>query len=291
MTETIRWERDSDGIVVLTLDDPNQSANTMNADFQASLGQIVDRLVAERDSITGVVLTSAKRTFFAGGDLRDLIEATPKQAEELTATTNKLKARLRALETLGKPVVAALNGSALGGGFELALAAHHRIAAEVPGSTIGLPEVTFGLLPGGGGVVRTTRLLGIQRAVRDVLVQGQRYPVARARDLGLIDDLVATVDQLVPKAKEWIRANPDAVQPWDAEGYRIPGGSPSDPAVAVQLSVLSALLRKQTRGAPLPAPRGSWPPRWRARRWTSTPRPASRPATSSASSPVRWPRT
>ncbi|HVW45313.1 MAG TPA: enoyl-CoA hydratase-related protein, partial [Amycolatopsis sp.] len=141
MTNTIRWESDADGIVVLTLDDPNQSANTMNADFQESLAQVLDRLESEKDSITGVVITSAKKTFFAGGDLNDLIRATPEDAKELTDTTNAMKVRLRRLETLGKPVVAAINGAALGGGLEIALATHHRIAADVKGSVIGLPEV------------------------------------------------------------------------------------------------------------------------------------------------------
>ncbi|MGW5107467.1 3-hydroxyacyl-CoA dehydrogenase NAD-binding domain-containing protein [Nocardia sp. NPDC004123] len=255
MTNTIRWDQDADGIVVLTLDDPNQPANTMNADFQESFGQVVDRLEAERDSITGVVIASAKSSFFAGGDLRDLIRATPEHTEHVTESTTALNARLRRLETLGKPVVAAINGLCLGGGFEIVLATHHRIAANVEGVVVGSPEVTFGLMPGAGGVVRTTRLLGIQQALRTVLMRGQRHNPVRAKEFGLIDELVSTVDELLPKAKEWIKANPGAVQPWDAEGYRIPGGSPSDPAFAAHLQALTATLRKQVKGAPMPAPR------------------------------------
>ncbi|PXY21013.1 3-hydroxyacyl-CoA dehydrogenase NAD-binding domain-containing protein [Prauserella muralis] len=258
MTEakTIRWEQDSDGIVTLTMDDPKQSANTMNADYRESMGVIVDRLEAERDSITGVVLTSAKKTFFAGGDLNDLIQATPEHAEEITRSSNELKAQLRRLETFGKPVVAAINGAALGGGLEIALACHHRIAADVKGSQIGLPEVTLGLLPGGGGVVRTVRLLGIQSAILNVLVQGQRHKPAKALELGLVHELVGSVDELLPKAKEWIKANPDGgVQPWDAKGYKIPGGSPSNPSFAANLPAFPANLRKQLKGAPMPAPR------------------------------------
>jgi 3-hydroxyacyl-CoA dehydrogenase/enoyl-CoA hydratase/3-hydroxybutyryl-CoA epimerase len=254
-TKTIRWDKDGDGIVVLTLDDPKQSANTMNADFQESFRQTVDRLEAEKDSITGVVLASAKKTFFAGGDLNDLIRTTPEDAAELTKTTVEMKARLRALETLGKPVVAAINGAALGGGLEIALATHHRIAADVPGNVIGLPEATLGLLPGGGGIVRTVRLLGIQSAILNVLVQGQRHKPAKALELGLIDEVVAGVDELLPKAKAWIKANPDAVQPWDVKGYQIPGGSPADPAFAANLPAFPATLRKQLKGAPMPAPR------------------------------------
>ncbi|RSN65702.1 3-hydroxyacyl-CoA dehydrogenase [Amycolatopsis sp. WAC 04182] len=258
MTEakTIRWEQDADGIVVLTLDDPKQSANTMNADFRESLGVVVDRLEAEKDSITGVVLTSAKKTFFAGGDLNDLIQAKPEHAAEITASSAQMKGQMRRLEQLGKPVVAAINGAALGGGLELALATHHRIAADVKGSQIGLPEVTLGLLPGGGGVVRTVRLLGIQSALLNVLLQGQRHRPAKAKELGLVHELVGTVEELVPAAKAWIKANPEGgVQPWDVKGYKIPGGTPSNPSFAANLPAFPANLRKQIKGANMPAPR------------------------------------
>ncbi len=157
MTEqsTIRWQQDADGVVILTLDDPSQSANTMNAAYAASMRTMVDRLVAEKDAITGVIITSAKKTFFAGGDLGDLISIQPEDAARFFDEITEIKAQLRTLETLGKPVVAAINGAALGGGLEIALATHHRIAADVRGSQIGLPEATLGLLPGGGGVTRT----------------------------------------------------------------------------------------------------------------------------------------
>jgi 3-hydroxyacyl-CoA dehydrogenase / enoyl-CoA hydratase / 3-hydroxybutyryl-CoA epimerase len=257
MTEatTIRWERDADGIVLLTLDDPGQSANTMNAAYTASMGAIVDRLEAEQDTITGVVLTSAKKTFLAGGDLNDLIKLTPADAARSTADTRRVKAQLRRLETLGRPVVAAINGAALGGGLELALATHHRIVADVPGAVVGLPEVTLGLLPGGGGIVRTVRLLGLQKALTEVLLQGQRHGPASALALGLVDEVVGSVADLVPAAKKWIKANPGAVAPWDVKGYRIPGGSPASPALAENLPAFPATLRKQLHGAPMPAPR------------------------------------
>jgi len=253
--KTIRWEQDDDGIVVLTLDDPQQSANTMNADFRASLGAVVDRLESEKDTVTGVVVTSAKKTFFAGGDLNDLIQARPEHAEEITRSTGELKAHLRRLESLGKPVVAAINGAALGGGLEIALACHHRIAADAPGSRIGFPEVTLGLLPGAGGVARTVRLLGIQNAVLNWLAQGQRHKPAKAVELGLVHELVSTVDELVPRAKEWVKANPEVTQPWDVKGYKIPGGTPSTPSFAANLPAFPANLRKQLKGAPMPAPR------------------------------------
>ncbi|MEU4521260.1 3-hydroxyacyl-CoA dehydrogenase NAD-binding domain-containing protein [Amycolatopsis sp. NPDC024027] len=255
-SKTIRWEQDADGIVTLTLDDPNQSANTMNAAFRESLGVTVDRLEAEKDSITGVVITSAKKTFFAGGDLNDLIQAKPEHAAELTEGSSLMKGQMRRIEQLGKPVVAAINGAALGGGLEIALATHHRIAADVKGSQIGLPEVTLGLLPGGGGVCRTVRLLGIQSALLNVLLQGQRHRPAKALELGLVHELVGSVEELVPAAKAWIKANPEGgVQPWDVKGYKIPGGTPSNPSFAANLPAFPANLRKQIKGANMPAPR------------------------------------
>ena len=251
---TIRYDRDDDGIVTLTLDDPNQSANTMNEGFLVSFGEVVDRLVAEREEITGVVITSAKKTFFAGGDLRDLLAVEPGQAEAVAADVERLHRPLRALETLGRPVVAAIGGAALGGGLELALATHHRIAVNAGGVRIGLPEVTLGLLPGGGGIVRTVRLLGIVPALTRVLLEGARHSAQKAHDLGLIDELVASADDLVPAAKAWIADHPDAAQPWDTEGYRIPGGTPASASIARLLPAMPANLRKQLKGAPYPAP-------------------------------------
>ncbi|WP_190821542.1 3-hydroxyacyl-CoA dehydrogenase NAD-binding domain-containing protein [Saccharopolyspora pogona] len=252
---TIRWESDADGIVVLTLDDPQQQANTMNERYQRSMAETVQRLEDERDNITGVVLTSAKRTFFAGGDLRELVQARPGDAERVAETTTGVKRQLRRLETLGVPVVAALGGTALGGGLEIALACHHRIALKNPEARFGFPEVTLGLLPGAGGVVRTVRLLGIADALLNVLLQGQRLRPEKAAEIGIVDQLVDTPEQLLTDAKEWIKANPEAAQPWDRPGHKIPGGTPSNPKFAANLPAFPANLRKQLKGAPLPAPR------------------------------------
>ncbi|GAA4007741.1 3-hydroxyacyl-CoA dehydrogenase NAD-binding domain-containing protein [Allokutzneria multivorans] len=255
MTETIRWESLEDGIVLLTLDDPGQQANTMNEGFQRSIVEITDRLHAERDGITGVILTSAKKTFFAGGDLKDLGRIQPENAQLAFDATQRMKAALRRLETLGRPVVAALNGAALGGGLEIALATHHRIALDDPKARFGLPEVTLGLLPGGGGVARTVRMLGIVDALMKVLLQGKQMRVQEAKDTGLIDEIVQTPEELISRAREWIKANPEAVQPWDVKGHKIPGGTPSNPKFAANLPAFPANLRKQLKGAPLPAPR------------------------------------
>ncbi|TPG23988.1 3-hydroxyacyl-CoA dehydrogenase NAD-binding domain-containing protein [Mycolicibacterium hodleri] len=257
MTEnTIQWDKDSDGIVTLTLDDPTGSANVMNEHYQQSMEKAVERLVSEADSVTGVVITSAKKTFFAGGDLKGMINLGPENAGEAFDMVETVKRDLRKLETLGKPVVAAINGAALGGGLEIALACHHRIAADVKGSQIGLPEVTLGLLPGGGGVTRTVRMFGIQKAFMEILSQGTRFKPAKAAEIGLVDRVVPTVEELVPAAKAWIKANPDShVQPWDAKGYKMPGGTPSSPGLAGILPSFPALLKKQLKGAPMPAPR------------------------------------
>ncbi|MEV6660750.1 3-hydroxyacyl-CoA dehydrogenase NAD-binding domain-containing protein [Nocardia fluminea] len=256
MTDNIiGWEKDADGVVVLTIDDPSQGANTMNDAYLASMNATVERLEAEKDDITGVVITSGKKTFFAGGDLKNMMKVGPDNAAEVVKMVTDVKAPLRRLEQLGKPVVAAINGAALGGGLEIALATHYRIAADVKGSAIGLPEVSLGLLPGGGGVTRTVRMLGLQNALMQVLLQGQRHRVTKAKEIGLIDEVVATVEELIPAAKAWIAANPEAAQPWDKKGYRIPGGTPSTPAFAANLPAFPANLRKQIKGTNMPAPR------------------------------------
>ncbi len=253
---TIKWDKDADGIVTLTLDDPTGSANVMNEHYKESMHKAVERLVAEKDSIKGVVITSGKKTFFAGGDLKHMINAGPENAGDVFTEVEDIKRDLRSLETLGVPVVAAINGAALGGGLEIALACHHRIAADVKGLVVGFPEVTLGLLPGGGGVTRTVRMLGIQNAFMSVLSQGNRFKPAQAKEIGLIDEIVTSTDELVPAAKAWIKANPEShTQPWDAKGYKMPGGTPSSPALAAILPSFPSLLRSQLKGAPMPAPR------------------------------------
>ncbi len=253
--KAVRAEKGEDGIVVVTLDDPGRSANTMNDRYIEAMGECVDALVADRENLAGVIITSAKKTFFAGGDLDFLSRATPADAPAVMEQSMVAKRQLRRLETLGKPVVAAMNGTALGGGLEIGLACHHRIGLDAKGVVYGLPEVTLGLLPGGGGVVRTVRMLGIANAVMNVLVQGQRHKPAKALEIGILDELAATPEEMLDKARAWIAAHPDAKQPWDEPGYRIPGGTPSTPKLAAILPAFPATLRKQLKGAPMPAPR------------------------------------
>jgi 3-hydroxyacyl-CoA dehydrogenase / enoyl-CoA hydratase / 3-hydroxybutyryl-CoA epimerase len=250
----IRYERAADGIVTLTIDDPDQTANTMNLTYAAAMTATMDRLEAEREDVTGVIVTSAKTTFFAGGDLPMMSRVTQRDVPELFALLGTIKRDLRRLETYGRPVVAAINGAALGGGLEVALACHHRIALDVPGTRLGFPEVTLGLLPGAGGVTRTVRMLGLGPALTVWLLTGRRYKPADARDNGLVDQIATTEAELITLAREWIITNPDAAQPWDRPGYRMPGGTPAHPKLAAQLPAFPATLRKQLKGNRMPAP-------------------------------------
>jgi 3-hydroxyacyl-CoA dehydrogenase/enoyl-CoA hydratase/3-hydroxybutyryl-CoA epimerase len=263
MTETaqhsaVRYERDADGVVTLTLDDPTAGANTMNELYLDSMATALDRLGSELDDVVGVVVTSAKKTFFAGANLREMVKAGPEDASAVFAMAERAKAQLRRLETCGKPVVAAINGAALGGGLEIALACHHRVALDAS-YEIGLPEVSLGLLPGGGGVTRTVRMLGLYDALTGVLLQGPRMRPADALEKGLVDELVAAPEELVPAARVWALAHRDdaeaATQPWDRPGYKMPGGTPSSPKLAALLPAFPANLRKQLKGADYPAPK------------------------------------
>jgi 3-hydroxyacyl-CoA dehydrogenase/enoyl-CoA hydratase/3-hydroxybutyryl-CoA epimerase len=249
----ISWDL-ADGVVTLTMDDPSASANTMNEAYLAAMGAVVERLQAE-SGLKGVVITSAKSTFFAGGNLQMLSQIQPSDAAQVFDTVEEVKRQLRVLETLGVPVVAAINGSALGGGLEIALACHHRIVADDNRIELGVPEVTLGLLPGGGGVTRTVRMLGLQDALMKVLLQGQRMKPAHAQSVGIVDEVVPA-DDLLAAAYRWIASyDGDAKQPWDRDGYKIPGGTPSSPKLAAFLPAFPANLRKQLKGAPYPAPR------------------------------------
>lgn len=247
----IQYEKNADNIVILTLDSPNQSANTMNADFRVALEDIVSKLQADAE-ISGIIFRSAKKTFFAGGDLDELIQAEPDHATTFFNMIEEMKAKLRYIETRGIPVVAALNGTALGGGWELALGCHHRIALNDAKAKFGLPEVTLGLLPGGGGVVRMVRLLGLQNAF-PFLMEGKQFGVDKAKSLGLIHDTAETEEELFEKALTWVKANPISQQPFDVKGYKIPDGDPKTPAVAQMLAIAPAMLRDKTKGC-YPAP-------------------------------------
>ena len=252
MTDAVRYEV-KDGIGHIVLDDPNQSANTMNDAYRAGMAKAVDAYVAdvEAGTVKGAVISSAKKTFFAGGDLKLMLQATQDDAPALFENVESIKATLRKLETAGKPVASAINGAALGGGLEIALATHHRVAAEGK-YKIGLPEATLGLLPGGGGVTRTVRMFGLADALMKVLLQGPQFAPAKAQALGLVDEVVAP-EALLDTAVKWVQDHADdeeaATQPWDRKGYKMPGGKPSTPSLAAILPSFPSNLKKQLKGA------------------------------------------
>ena len=237
------YEKDANGVVTVTMDMAGP-VNSMSEAFLPALQDTVEKLEAEGD-LTGVVLASAKKTFFAGGDLNSLCQVTEENAETFFNEAQAIKAEFRRLEKLGKPTVAAINGAALGGGLELALACHYRIAWDNKAVQLGFPEVTLGLLPGGGGVVKAIYLMGLM-ASNEYLIEGKRVAPAKAKEAGLINETVDSLDDLIPRAKAWIAENQDneaaCTQPWDTKGYKIPGGNANHPAVAQMLPVASAMI-------------------------------------------------
>ncbi|MBR7837833.1 enoyl-CoA hydratase/isomerase family protein [Actinospica durhamensis] len=242
----MRYDRDDDGVVTLTLDLPG-SANVMNSTYRTAMAGAVGRLEAERATIAGVVITSAKKSFFAGADLNELIRATPELLDEFTSMLTDVKGQMRRLERLGVPVAAAVTGSALGGGLELALACHHRVCWDDASVRIGLPETTLGLLPGGGGVTRSVRMMGVQAAL-GLITEGRQLRPAAALAAGWVDELVPSRADVVERARAWVLANPSATQPWDRPGHRVPDLRPLDPSTYGLLSAAPAVSYQRTHG-------------------------------------------
>ncbi len=249
--QTIRYEL-ADGIATLTMDEPGSPVNTMCAQWQEDLTAAVQQVLEDQDAIRGIVLASAKSTFFAGADLKATMRLRAEDAPGVFRGVEQMKRNFRALETLGKPVVACLNGAALGGGWEVALAAHCRVAVDNPKIQFGLPEVTLGLIPGASGITKMTRLLGLLGA-QPYLIESRLFSPREAVELGLVQELVNDPAALRPAALAWIAGHPQAQQPWDAKDYRMPGGTPSNPKIAAALAVAPAMLKQKTRGL-YPAP-------------------------------------
>jgi 3-hydroxyacyl-CoA dehydrogenase/enoyl-CoA hydratase/3-hydroxybutyryl-CoA epimerase len=252
--DIVRYAVDADGIATLTLDDPGRSMNVIDQAFMDSLGDCIDRIQADAQ-VRGAILTSGKDSFVAGADLLAMEANLDRMAgdsiETLFDKCGTLSRLLRRLETCGKPLVAAINGVAMGGGFEICLACHHRIASDAPGVMVGLPEVQVGLLAAAGGTQRLPRLIGIL-AASPWLLEGKHFSAAKARDAGAIDAVVPAGD-LLAAARRWLLETPRAVQPWDVKGFQIPGGGPLDPRVAPAFVVGNAMLQAST-GGNLPAP-------------------------------------
>lgn len=253
--KTIRYEL-KDGIATLTFDEEGSPVNTMCLQWQDDLSEATAQVVKDKDSIRGILLASAKKTFFAGADLKGVMRMQPADAPRVFHEIERIKKNFRTLETLGKPVVSLLNGSALGGGWEVALVGHYRVALEDPKIQFGLPEVTLGLIPGGTGITKMTRLLGLMGAY-PYIIESKLFSPGEALELGLVHELVPDAVSLRSAALAWIDKHASgaapAHQPWDDKNYKMPGGTPSNPKVAGALSVAPAMLRQKTRGL-YPAP-------------------------------------
>lgn len=246
----IRYEIDNDKIVTLTIDMEGRTMNVINDEFGAGMSKALDQLFAEPE-VAGVIVTSGKDTFVAGADIEMLWSLqTPEQAFN---AVEEFKKALRKLEKWGKPVVAGITGTALGGGLEIALACHHRICINNPKTKLGLPEVKLGILPAGGGVTRMVRILGLQEAF-PYLAEGKEVNPEKALSAGIIHELAADRDEMMSKARAWIKANPKSKAPWDEDKFKLPGGAPTQPHVAQMLAIAPAILRKKTfNNYPAPA--------------------------------------
>jgi 3-hydroxyacyl-CoA dehydrogenase/enoyl-CoA hydratase/3-hydroxybutyryl-CoA epimerase len=255
ITKTIRYEL-ANGIATITFDEQGSPVNTMCLQWQDDLDAVAAQALKDKAELRGIVLASAKNTFFAGADLKGVMRSTADDGPRVFAEIERIKRNFRTLETLGVPVVTCLNGAALGGGWEVALVGHHRIAVNNPKVQFGLPEITLGLIPGGGGITKMTRVLGLM-AAQPYILESKLFGPEEALKIGVVHELVASADELLPRALAYIEASqgkPEAAQHvWDRKDYKMPGGTPSNPKIAGMLSVAPAVLKQKTRGL-YPAP-------------------------------------
>src|SRR5262245_32520516 len=246
---------DADGIALVTWDAPGRSMNVIDRGLIEELSAIVEKIAGD-PAIKGAVITSGKEAFCAGADLamlevyaRAFAEMAKSRGEEAAAAllfeeSRKLSLLDRRIETCGKAWVAAISGTALGGGFELCLACHHRVAAESAKTRLGLPEVKVGLFPGAGGTQRIARMMPPGDALQ-FLLKGDQHRLAQAQGMRLIDAIVPASD-LVQRAKDWIKDGGKAVAPWDTDGFRLPGGPVYSAAGRMTFSAANALYRRET---------------------------------------------
>lgn len=253
--KTLRYEL-QDNIATITFDEQGSPVNTMCLQWQADLANAVDQLLKDKTKIQGIILASAKSTFFAGADLKAVMQTQDSDGSRIFTEIQGIKKSFRTIETLGVPVVTCLNGSALGGGWEVALIGHYRIATANVKTQFGLPEVTLGLIPGGGGITKMTRYLGLL-AAQSYVLESKLFGPEDAQKLGLVHEIVSSNDQLRVRALAHITASqghPEAAQHlWDRKDYKMPGGTPNNPKIAGMLSLAPAVLKQKTRGL-YPAP-------------------------------------
>ncbi|MBM3556776.1 MAG: enoyl-CoA hydratase/isomerase family protein, partial [Alphaproteobacteria bacterium] len=215
----IDYEVDGEGFAIIAWNMTDRSMNVLNPESLAAHKAAVEKAIND-PKVKGVIVTSKKADFLAGADLVKMFKV--RDAKTVFEQGAQIQAIFRAQETGKKPFVAAINGTALGGGFEVCLACHRRIAADNPKAQIGLPEVSIGLLPGAGGTQRLPRLIG-PRAALPLIMEGKRLSPQAALKAGLVDEVVPA-GELIEAAKRWLRTNPPSVQPWDKPDYKLPGG-------------------------------------------------------------------
>ena len=248
-------ETDSDGIALVTWDIPGKSMNVVDETSGTELAAIVKQMTDDA-AVKGVVITSAKEAFCAGADLTMLtgmnqtyVEMLKSKGEEAANkfvfdNVRQLSLTFRAIETGGKPWVAAINGLALGGGFELTLACHYRVASDNPKTRLGLPEIKVGLFPGGGGTQRLPRMMQTQDALQ-MLLKGDAVDVNKAKASGILGAVVPAAD-LIKTAKDWIKAGGKAVAPWDEKGFKIPSGAVYSKGGTMIFPPANAIYRRET---------------------------------------------
>ncbi len=256
MNNTIQYTVDNDGIATLLIDLPGKSMNVLCAELVSDLSEYVDK-VATDENVNGAILASGKAAFVAGADLTELVTAydrgvTAQQGYEWSRDLSRV---MRKMETCGKPFAVAINGLALGGGFELCLACHYRVMSDHPKAVLGLPEVSIGLMPGAGGTQRLPRLVGTEKAL-PIILQGKKLNPQKALELGVVHE-IAPVNELLDRARTWLLGTPHPVAPWDAKGFRMPGGAGANtPKNAQQFMLGTALLTANTQHN-YPAPIGA----------------------------------
>jgi 3-hydroxyacyl-CoA dehydrogenase/enoyl-CoA hydratase/3-hydroxybutyryl-CoA epimerase len=253
--ENFKLDVDADGIALVTWDMPGRSMNVINLAVIEELAAIVEQIAGDA-AVKGAVVTAGKDTFCAGADLtlleslmRSFGETAKSQGEEpavalLFQESRKLSQLYRRIETCGKPFVAAINGTALGGGFELCLACHHRVAADNDKTRVGLPEVKIGLFPGAGGTQRIARIMAPGDALQ-LLLKGDQLRLSRAKAMKVVDAVVPAAD-MIKIAKDWAKANPKAKAPWDVDGFRLPGGLVYSKAGMMTFTPANAIYRRET---------------------------------------------
>ncbi len=249
-------------VAVITWEMTSSPMNVLNDESIPQFEEALQKAYAD-ELVKGIIITSAKPEFVAGADLKMILRNNDKDPAEMLNVSSELNRVFRTIETSGKPAVAAINGTALGGGYEICLACHHRVALNNPKTQIGLVEVTIGLLPGAGGTQRLPRMIGIQAAL-PLIVEGKKVGVQEAKNLGMIDDIADTPEQMMEKARAWIAANPAPVKPWDQidkkkgkivarDNFNVPGGNIQSPVGAQTFAAGTAMLMDKTKGN-YPAP-------------------------------------